>query len=640
MASQEISLENNSQAQEIFDKIFNEVIDLQIVEGFFSAVERKFFRLSDLTFDVKKAKDSLTTLKELQENGHEEDFFKSIVLLQDLILIWRNQLRKRDLNIETHQLRAFCDEFKKPFDSKVFLALAGFYSIQPHSLFIQSKYDFVVTRAYLKPTTSAFKELRVERRKIIRQLTEFRRIWEATNHTEFDSDDITKAITTFDEFIFEAKFVTDFEELANNQLFANLRDYKSQIGEIFYHPSITAASIECNISIGNIFAELLAHENEKLSKIVTSEHDFVSALHDTSPAAFKASNEILEQIRTDSETENLDEDASQIWDWLQMVCVKEKISTNENLLNSDEEIESFLPAKKRILRLFPIISKTDSDKTPLYEYLENSVALKSLETGVFFAADNPESQKNLFLATLKAVIWAEEIRTNELLTKEKFSDETVIEISFILEELQTLYEQLKAKIDEMGPEVFHNLLYVANQLLETRLKLERGIVRYSKNSLDSSLAYLTVPEENPQPAPVVENKNFLNSPFDINRWLFVTTLLVFLGSFGLYFTINDQTDKIKIEQDIESMDTRFLPGRENWTSAQRVHNTLYVIAKDSWKELDDVKQERILKRLLSQPTKNPLLAVIITDSEGEELGTASTEEIETWTQISKYSNKK
>ncbi len=575
----------------------------------------------------------------MQENGDEESFFRSIVHLQDLMLIWHNQLRKRDLNIETHQLRAFCDEFKKPFDSKVFLALARFYSIQPHSLSIQSKYDFVVTRAYLKPTISAFKELRIERRKIIRQLTEFRKIWESKHYQEFDSDEVTKAITTFDEFIFEAKFVTNFEELANNQLFTNLREYKSKIGELFYHPSITAASIECNISIGNIFAELLAQENEKLSKIVTSEHDFVSALHDTSPAAFKASNDILEQIRTDSETESLDEDSSQIWGWLQMVCVKEKSSNDEDIHLTSEE-SSFLPAKQRILHLFPVISKFDSDKTALYEYLENSVALKTLETGIFFSANNPESQKNLFLATLKAVIWAEEIRTKELLTKDKFSDETVIEISFILEELQTLNDQLKTKMDEMGQNVSHNLLYVANQLLETRLKLERGIVRYSKHSLDNSLAYLTVPEENPQPAEIVAKKPFLNLPFEVNKWLFATTLLVFVGSFVFYFAADYKANNIKVEQDIETIETRYLPGRENWKSAQRVHNTLYVTAKDSWKELDDVKQERILKRLLSQPTKNPLLAVIITDSAGEELGTATTEEIETWTQISKHSNKK
>ena len=276
----------------------------------------------------------------------------------------------------------------------------------------------------------------------------------------------------------------------------------------------------------------------------------------------------------------------------------------------------------------------------MYEHLQNSVALKNLETGVFFAKSNIEPLKNLFLATLKAVIWSEEIRTNELLTKDKFSDETVIEISFILEELQILNEQLKDKIDEMGKDSPHNLLYVANQLLETRLKLERGIVRYSKYSIDNSLAYLTVPPEPQQESVPVEKTPFFVLPYGVNRWLFAATIVVLMGSFVLYLATGSSADSLKVEQEIEKLETQYLPGKENWTSAQRVYNTLYVTAKDSWKELDDIKQERILKRLLNQPTKNQLTTVIITDIDGEELGTATAEEIETWTQLSKYSSKK
>ena len=197
-----------------------------------------------------------------------------------------------------------------------------------------------MTRAYIKPTVSAFKELRVERRKVIRQLTELRLKWDAQNCNEFDSEEITKVITSFDEFIFEAKFVTNFEELVNNKLFVNLREYKSKIGEIFYDPSVTAAAIECNISIANIFADLLAHENEKLSKIVTGDYDFASVLHDTSPAAFKASSDMLEEIRTNPENETLDEDSSQIWDWLQKVLSK-KIDTRKTPRNRAKNLNHF-----------------------------------------------------------------------------------------------------------------------------------------------------------------------------------------------------------------------------------------------------------------------------------------------------------
>lgn len=623
-----------SETQLMLKTVNNNVMDLQIVEGFLSAVERKYLQFPACTFEVKKVKDALQELNEIQLQDSIQDYLEAEIELNELLQEWRLKLQERDLQIETQQIRRFCDEFKKPFEYRVFGALTRFYRSLPHSPSIQSKYDFVVTRYFLKETKNNYRQMRFERDEIVRHLIDLSEKWNihSTHSTEV-SEEVIFAVSKFDEFIFEAEYVTSFEELVSNKLFESLRAFKCEIGEFFYQPSVTASAIECNIAIGNIFAELLAQENEKLSRIISNQFDFASVLHDTAPNAGYNSTQILQNIRQEDLAENhtLDDDSTQIWEWLQLVCGNKEIEKEAvEPLESELPIKSsgaLLPAKQRIQHLLGLIADQNSDKTPVIEFLHKSSALKTLELGIFLSPENSASLRKLFQDTLSTVLWAEEVRNIELLKKDKLSEESSNEIGLILVDLQTLSERLKAKIDEMESQVTHNLLYVSNQLLESRLKLERAIVRYSKQNLENS----TVEEEpiSPIPTESKSNESLITTSFEVNRWLFAVTVFCVIGSFVLYFFVNGMEADAKVTNDIEIIETQKLPHNVNFKTAQRVKDTLYITANEDWKTFDKEKQTLIMNELLHLPTKTPIISVTISDSEGNVVGNATAEQIET-----------
>jgi hypothetical protein len=635
MTSAEQPQESNSQRHSAFEAICQKAADLQIVEGFLSAVERKFLKVAANRFEVKQVKDALLKLQDLKQSGSGVETVQANADLDDLLASWRSRLTGRDLAIETEQIRRFCDEFKKPFDSKVFTALARFYLSLPHSLSTQSKYDFAVTRLFLKQTACNVREIKFERETVIARLIGLGEGWNIhASFTRATDEDVIEVITKFDEFIFEAEFITNFEELVQSRIFENLREFKSRLGELFYHPSVTASAIECNVFVGNIFAELLAQENEKLSRIISNELDFAGVLHDTSPTAIINSSKILENIRTDNRKNagQPDEDATHIWEWLQSVCAR---NVEKSPPADDREPARLVcPAKERIAPLLEIIDTPGSDKTPLFEYLQKSVALKALDFGIFLAPDTAELHQALFRATLCAVIWAEELRTHELMKNDKLTDETNTEISLILDQLQELSEHLRSRIEQLESDVSHNLLYVSNQLLESRLKLERAIVRYSRQNLGIS----GVGEEMPEPSPVLAIPSFVTPTFQVNPWLLAACLLVVFLSFGAYFSVDLISARARVSHDLETVEIHRLPGTEYFTSAQRVRRSLYLTAGDSWKTLDDRKQREILGALLRFPGKIPIANVVITDAAGNEMATASADLMETSHQLENLSD--
>ena len=71
-----------------------------------------------------------------------------------------------------------------------------------------------------------------------------------------------------------------FEELINNKLFDRFREFKRGLGQRFFDPEIVAASIECNLAVGNAFNTLLGNANENLSSKLISTFDFAEAFHD------------------------------------------------------------------------------------------------------------------------------------------------------------------------------------------------------------------------------------------------------------------------------------------------------------------------------------------------------------------------
>jgi hypothetical protein len=67
----------------------------------------------------------------------------------------------------------------------------------------------------------------------------------------------------FDDRVVEAESAETFEQLIQDGFWAKVHEFKESTGEMFFTPEIVAATIECNIRIGNKFVELVQLERQR-----------------------------------------------------------------------------------------------------------------------------------------------------------------------------------------------------------------------------------------------------------------------------------------------------------------------------------------------------------------------------------------
>ena len=85
--------------------------------------------------------------------------------------------------------------------------------------------------------------------------------------TETNDAEIAQIANQFDDFIKEADQTDSFDELITKNFFNRLRLFKENTNENFYAPLIAAIGIECNISVGNRYVELLEKEKGNIANL-------------------------------------------------------------------------------------------------------------------------------------------------------------------------------------------------------------------------------------------------------------------------------------------------------------------------------------------------------------------------------------
>ncbi len=265
--------------KEFFQKrAMGEVSSLKMVEHILTGVEREYMKIVPNSFDDFNAKVALNNFIQVTEpiasDGHKHAEF---ALMQETEA-WCSALAARDKGISVGNVRRYCENAKPMLSSQAMLALARFYRNLPYSESVRGKFDFIITKLFSRPTQDQTRKLLFTRDEMLGHIKSLYADWSSISLYITDDNDENAILTaaSFGDFAQEAIAATEFDELIRSDFFNRLRLFKESITELFFAPVVTAAAIDCNIKIGNIYVELIDREKERSNaEIVHDKYAYV-----------------------------------------------------------------------------------------------------------------------------------------------------------------------------------------------------------------------------------------------------------------------------------------------------------------------------------------------------------------------------
>ncbi len=259
-------LNGSSSTTLTYRMVEDEVRSLELVDCVISDIEAQK-KLSPKKTDTILIKKALHQFLQASKQGKPEEIAKAEFALMDEIENWRLNLAQRDKAISSEDLRLCCEHSKPLLSNHVILALARFYLSLPFSVSTRTKFDTVITRLFTAQIWDGKRELTESVEQIKEYLHRAYKNW--ANVPSFSAEDtpvIERALATIQKFISETTKVNDLDDLLSKNLFREFYNFKNNLGEQFFEPSVVAASIECNVALGNRYDELLGKKAQSLGK--------------------------------------------------------------------------------------------------------------------------------------------------------------------------------------------------------------------------------------------------------------------------------------------------------------------------------------------------------------------------------------
>lgn len=317
------------------NRVFTDAYALQIAEQVLTNIERVQLKVPHKSYDAKKISALLSEYKAGQTEETGESLQAEFRVLQELHF-WRLTLARRDEAVKTFHLRRFYDENASSVTAQMLAALGCFYRSLMPSYEVRSKYDFVVTQLFSTKLPHEPRYVRVGGEELIERLQRYNIVWTGI---EIDwADKKTRrireeAIGIFDALRAEVGGYNRLEDLLKSNFFNRVRRHKQYLGETFFAPEVTAASIQCNVAVGNKFSQLVSEENDSFRNSLESEHGGVDVLNlvlEENPAH---SVNLLKQINPDYQFSAEDGD-------FESAAVSKTISETQNLPENTDPPES------------------------------------------------------------------------------------------------------------------------------------------------------------------------------------------------------------------------------------------------------------------------------------------------------------
>lgn len=244
-----------------------EISSLQMVEHVITGIEREYMKIVPKTFDDLNAKKALNVFLHLADNANLSEQSASEFKLMQETEAWCSAVATRDRNVSVSNLRRYCENSRPALSSHALVGLSRFYRNLPYSETVRAKFDFVITRLFSRAVESEKRKCLFNREDMLGHINTLYGEWSSVPLYAADDEDESKVMLTalsFEDLAIEAENSSAFDQLIESDFFGRLRLFKESISELFFAPQVTAAAIECNIRIGNVYVALINREREKM----------------------------------------------------------------------------------------------------------------------------------------------------------------------------------------------------------------------------------------------------------------------------------------------------------------------------------------------------------------------------------------
>lgn len=257
--SEAVEAEKKVSDSEFFKKrAASEMSSLKMVDAILSAVERESLKVMPKTYDDLNAQKALHAYMQMSANVAGDERKQAEFDLHRETELWCSALAVRDESIMIGHLRVYSETCRPMLSSQAMLALARFYRNLPYGEGVRAKFDFIITRLFSRPTDNDKRQLLFSAKEMLGHIQTLYRDWSSVPlySTEEDDSNILLTAISFDELASEAESASSFDDLIRSDFFGRLRLFKESISELFFAPAATAAAIECNIRVGNVYIDL------------------------------------------------------------------------------------------------------------------------------------------------------------------------------------------------------------------------------------------------------------------------------------------------------------------------------------------------------------------------------------------------
>jgi hypothetical protein len=517
------------------NRVFTDAYALQVAEQVLTNIERVQLKVPHKSYDVKKISALLSDYKAEQTEETGESLQLEFRVLQELHF-WRLTLARRDEAVKTFHLRRFYDENASSVTAQMLAALGCFYRSLMPSFEVRSKYDFVVTQLFSTKLTGEPRYVRLGGDELIERLQRYNVVWTGVEIDWADKKTLRlreEAIAVFDALRAEVGGYNRLEDLLKSNFFNRARRHKQYLGETFFAPEVTAASIQCSVAVGNKFSQLVSEENESFRNSLESQHGGIDVLNlvlEENPAhsvnllkqinpdyQFPAEDEDFESAavsKTIPETQNLSENTNPpesefknteptgIADEAKPDFLFQNIDKQTEFEADENEKSAELPEAENVscddnrssetlcekselrgtgnanfLRVLSEISKREPSANVLREYLNSSPSpeVASFDFSIYLndIEETPQSETDLKRRALRLIFVAEDYQRR--LQNNSQSAPAAEEIKSLKNEIQTVINDLRetgsSLTGENRQERATTLLTAVNNLFKARLRL-------------------------------------------------------------------------------------------------------------------------------------------------------------------------
>ena len=579
-----------------------EAVHLRIVERFLSEVERRLLKTVPMIFDIQRIRTALQILKTLSDEDDLDECLEAEFRLDQEFHLWRELIVERDQKIETYHFRRLCDSAPYPLEDGIFIALASFYRGLDLTPATQSKFDLSVTRLFTRSASAGRREMKGLRSDNIRRL---KNLFPQQDTVVVSASELELAVAKIESFTDEALNFGTFEDLVKANVFDRYRVFKRDLGHLYFEPEVVAAAIECNIAVGNVFDTLLRSADEHLSSRLTVDVDLASALHDPAPETRSHINELFRVFF--GEHESNDQPVSGDVDYLGKLL---SASASHNRSHGSAESRgSSTSAQGRLAPFLRSLTEARPDRDLLLKQMQRSEILRTLEINDFLYASDGKPDV-LCRRALGLVLWSTEFREHELRQSNELTESIQREATSLLYKAEHLATKLQHEIEVSDEHNESRLRGVLNALLDSRLKLERGIVRFTNRNIVEA-AEASQPRVDKPPRSGKRSRSFGSI---VGRWVIITLILT-AATVGVFSFVQQQFGSmIGNAPNMSNVDIRTLPDHEFMKASYRYNQTLFITARDTWMQRSQEERSETISKIFEKAGFKFRTVVVMSDS--------------------------